>query len=39
MLKVSKRNSKFALLDNGEVPSGLTHKGVNIGDIKEFNDV
>lgn len=40
MVKVSKRNSKFALLDDGQnVPTGLTHKGVNIGELKEFNDV
>lgn len=40
MVKVSKRNSKFALLDDGDaVPTGLTHKGVNIGELKEFNDI
>ena len=40
MVKVSKRTSKFALLEDNTQPlSGLTHKGKNIKDIKEFNDM
>jgi nucleolar protein 14 len=40
MLKVSKRASKFALLeDNEQAPHGLTHRGQKINDLQEFNDV
>ncbi len=40
MVKVSKRTSKFALIDdNQNLPSGLTHRGKNIGDLDEFNDM
>lgn len=40
MLKVSKRTSKFALIDDNEaLPKGLTHRGKNIGDLDEFNDM
>ena len=40
MLKVSKRTSKFALIDdNQNLPKSLTHRGKNIGDLDEFNDM
>lgn len=40
MLKVSKRASKFALLEeNEQAPHGLTHKGKKINELEEFNDV
>jgi hypothetical protein len=45
MIKVSKKAKKFALLDeddpsaNGMAGLGLTHRGVNLRDLKEFDDV
>lgn len=39
MIKVSKRTSKFALIDDEPLTKGLTHKGKNINDLKEFNDM
>lgn len=38
MLKVSKRTSKFALLED-QPAQGLTHRGQKITDLKEFNDI
>jgi nucleolar protein 14 len=38
MLKVSKRTSKFALLED-QPAHGLTHRGQKITDLKEFNDI
>jgi hypothetical protein len=45
MIKVSKKAKKFALLDEDD-PSGqgaqglgLTHRGINVRDLKEFDDV
>lgn len=38
MLKVSKRTSKFALLEE-QPAQGLTHRGQKITDLKEFNDI
>ncbi len=38
LMKVSKRNSRFALLEDGEV-GGLTHKGRKVGEMEEFNDM
>jgi len=39
LVKVSKRTSKFALLDDEKIPTGLTHRGKNISELKEFNDM
>lgn len=40
MIKVSKRTSKFSLLEDQEnVPKGLTHRGKNINELKQFNDM
>lgn len=38
LLKVSKRTSKFALLED-QPAQGLTHRGQKISDLKEFNDI
>ena len=38
LLKVSKRTSKFALLQD-QPAQGLTHRGQKISDLKEFNDI
>jgi hypothetical protein len=40
MIKVSKKTSKFSLLEDNNAPTtGLTHKGKNIHELKEFNDM
>ena len=39
MVKVSKRTSKFALIEDGPLEQGLTHRGKAINDLKEFNDM
>jgi hypothetical protein len=39
MVKVSKRTSKFALMEDDQPTHGLTHKGTNISDLKHFNDM
>jgi|JI6StandDraft_1071083.scaffolds.fasta_scaffold709268_1 hypothetical protein len=39
MLKVSKRTSKFALIDDEPLTQGMTHKGKNINELQEFNDM
>jgi hypothetical protein len=38
LLKMSHKKNKFALLDDGPL-QGLTHRGKNINEINEFNDV
>ena len=40
MVKVSKRNSRFALLEDGEEGGrGLTHRGKRVSELEEFNDM
>jgi hypothetical protein len=43
MIKISKKAKKFALLDEEDQEAAkmlsLTHKGVNVKDLKQFNDV
>ncbi len=40
IVKVSKKTSKYALLEDNENQAyGLTHKGKKIDEIKEFNDM
>ncbi len=45
MIKISKKAKKFALLDednpngNGAEGLGLTHRGINVKDLKQFDDV
>ena len=39
MVKVSKRTSKFALIDDEQPIHGLTHKGTKINELKHFNDM
>lgn len=39
MVKVSKRTSKFALMDQEGPAHGLTHKGTKINQLKQFNDM
>lgn len=45
MIKISKKAKKFALLDQDDeygqqsLGNSFTHKGVNIRDLKDFDDV
>ncbi len=43
MIKISKKAKKFALLDEedqvGAAALAFTHKGVNIKDLKNYDDV
>ena len=45
MIKISKKAKKFALLDEQDPDGvaaqglGLTHKGINVKDLKHFDDV
>lgn len=45
MIKISKKAKKFALLDQEDeygqhgLGNSLTHKGINIRDMKDFDDV
>ena len=39
MVKVSKRTSKFALMDDDEPTHGLTHRGTKINEMTRFNDM
>lgn len=39
MVKVSKRTSKFALIDDEQPVHGLTHRGTKINQLSRFNDM